>query len=340
MQRLTKVLAAAAVLGLVAASGAEAGQIEDIRARGVFKCGVYESSPGLATLNDKGETVGLAADYCRAVAAGILGANPKVEFVKMTFAQGIPGVKSGEVDMADLAITWTIGRNTELGLDFIGPNLYSGLGFMVHKRTGATKLADLNGATICVVAGSLQESWIADYFRAKNMTFKPLAIETTAQIYPLYEEGRCDVVTSEPPFLAVRRSRLKNPEEHIILPELYVKSHMGPVIRRDDPAFATAAKWAHYALINAEEMGITQANVDEIKASTKDPAVKRFLGLEGDIGKKMGMSNDFGYDIIKTVGNYGEIWDRSFGMKSPMKLPRGVNALERDGGLQWAPSWR
>ncbi len=331
------IAAAAAAVLVPAAAGA--GQIEDIRARGVFKCGVYADSPGLATLNDRGETVGLAADYCRAVAAAILGPTPKVEFVKMSFAQGIPGVKSGEIDMADLAITWTIGRNTELGLDFVGPNLYSGLGFMVHKRTGATKLTDLNGATICVVAGSLQESWISDYFRAKGMTFKPLAIETTAQIYPLYEEGRCDVVTSEPPFLAVRRSRLKNPEEHVILPDLYAKSHMGPIVRRDDAAFVAAAKWAHYALLTAEEFGITQANVDTFKGS-KDPAVRRFMGEEGDIGKNMGLAPDFAVAIVRATGNYGEVWDRSFGAKSAMKLPRGVNALERDGGLQWAPSWR
>ena len=334
-----KILAAAAALVLAVPALAAAGQIEDIRARGVFKCGVYADSPGLATLDSQGNTVGLAADYCRAVAAAILGANPKVEFVKMSFAQGIPGVKSGEVDMADLAITWTIGRNTELGLDFVGPNIYSGLGFMVHKRTGATKLADLNGATICVVAGSLQESWISDYFRARNMTFKPLAIETTAQIYPLYEEGRCDVVTSEPPFLAVRRSRLKNPDEHLILPELYAKSHMGPIIRRDDAAFVATAKWAHYALLTAEELGITKANIETFKGS-KDPAVRRFMGEEGEIGAKMGLANDFGANVVRTVGNYGEVWDASFGMKSPMKLPRGINALERDGGLQWAPSWR
>jgi general L-amino acid transport system substrate-binding protein len=337
---LRSVLVIGALAGGLLSSFAEAGQIDDIRARGMFKCGVYESSPGLATINDKGETIGLAADYCRAVAAAILGASPKVEFVKMTFAQGIPAVKSGEVDMADLAITWTLGRNSELGLDFVGPNIFSGLGFMVHKRTGAAKLTDLNGATICVVAGSLQEAQIADYFRARKMTFKPLAIETTAQIYPLYEEGRCDVVTSEPPFLAVRRSRLKNPDDHIILPDLYVKSHMGPIIRRDDPAFVTAAKWAHYALITAEEMGITQANIEQIKGSTNDPGIKRFLGIDSPIGEKMGLANDFAANIVRTVGNYGEVWDRSFGEKSPMKLPRGINALERDGGLQWAPSWR
>lgn len=332
-------LAAAAALALLTPVAAGAGQIEDIRARGSFKCGVPADSPGLATLNDRGETVGLEADYCRAVAAAILGPNPKVEFVKVTFAQAIPGVKAGEVDMAGFAITWTIGRNTELGLDFVGPNMFSGLGFMVHKRAGATKLADLNGASICVVAGSLQESWISDYFRARSMTFKPVAIESTTQIYPLYEEGRCDVVTSEPPFLAMRRARLKQPDDHIILPELFAKSHMGPIIRRDDVAFATAAKWAHYALITAEELGITQANVESFKGH-KDPAVKRFMGEEGDIGPKMGLAKDFGANIVRAVGNYGELWDRSFGMKSPGKLPRGPNALERDGGLQWAPSWR
>jgi len=313
--------------------------IDAIKARGSFKCGVYESVPGLASLDDKGEWVGFDVDYCRAMAAAILGDGKKVQFVKMTFAQGMPALRSGDIDMAALAITYTTQRDTEMGFDFVGPTLYSGHGFMVHKRANASKLADLNGATICIVAGTITESLIADYFRPRNMTFKPVAIETSSQIMPMYEDGRCDVVTLEPPFLAMRRSRLKNPNDHVILNETFAKSHMGPVIREEDRVYSNAARWVHYALVTAEELGIDSTNVEQMKQS-KNPDVRRFLGVEGNIGSKMGLTDDFTVNIVKQVGNYGEIWERSYGMKSPGKLPRGMNALARDGGLQWAPNWR
>jgi general L-amino acid transport system substrate-binding protein len=330
---------AAALFTGSAIADTKSATIDAIKARGNFKCGVYENVPGLATLNDKGEWVGFDVDYCRAMAAAILGDAKKVQFVKLTFAQGMTALRSGEIDMAALAITYTIQRDTELGFDFVGPTLYSGHGFMVHKRTGATKLADLNGATICIVAGTITESLIADYFRPRNMTFKPVAIETSAQIMPMYEDGRCDVVTLEPPFLAMRRARLKNPADHTILAETFAKSHMGPVIREEDHVFSNVARWVHYALITAEELGIDAANVESMKAS-KNPDVRRFLGLEGNIGSKMGLTDDFTVNIVKAVGNYGDIWENSYGMKSPGKLPRGMNALARDGGLQWAPNWR
>lgn len=332
--------AALAVAAVPAAAQPKSPTIDAIKARGTFKCGVYENVPGLASLNDKGEWVGFDVSYCRAMAAAILGDATKVEFVKLTFAQGMPALRSAEIDMAALAITFTIQRDTELGFEFVGPTLFSGHGFMVHKRSGASKLADLNGATICIVAGTITESLIADYFRPRNMTFKPVAIETSAQIMPMYEQGRCDVVTLEPPFLAMRRSRLKDPGEHIILPELFAKSHMGPVIREGDAVFTNVVRWVHFGLVTAEEMGISADNVDAVMRDTKDPEKRRFLGLEANIGSKMGLTDDFMVKVVKAVGNYGDIWETTYGMKSPGKLPRGVNALARDGGLQWAPNWR
>lgn len=340
---LKKIGITAALLGALFASGAwaqpKSPTIDLIKQRGSFKCGVYENSPGLGSLNDKGEWVGFDVDYCRAMAAAILGDPKKVQFVKLTFAQGMPALRSGEIDMAALGITVTVQRDTELGFDFIGPTMFSGHGFMVHKRTGATKLADLNGATICIVAGTITESLISDYFRPRNMTFKPVAIETSSQMMPMYEDGRCDVVTLEPPFLAMRRARLKNPADHTILNELFAKSHMGPVIREDDRVFSNIARYVHYALVTAEELGIDAGNVEAMKAS-KNVDVRRFLGLEAGIGSKMGLTDDFTVTLIKSVGNYGDIWDRNFGMKSPGRLPRGINALAKDGGLQWAPNWR
>ncbi len=340
---LNRIGSAAALLAALFAGNAwsqvKSATIDTIKQRGSFKCGVYESVPGLASLNDKGEWVGFDVDYCRAMAAAILGDGKKVQFIKLSFAQGMPALRSGEIDMAALAITYTIQRDTELGFDFIGPTLFSGHGFMVHKRTNASKLADLNGASICIVAGTITESLIADYFRPRNMTFKPVAIETSAQIMPMYEDGRCDVVTLEPPFLAMRRSRLKNPTDHVILNEMFAKSHMGPVIREDDHVFSNLARWVHFALITAEELGIDAGNVDAMKAS-KNPEIRRFLGVDGNIGSKMGLSDDFTVNLVKAVGNYGDIWERNYGMKSAGRLPRGVNALARDGGLQWAPNWR
>lgn len=342
MKRLKSILlAAAAVLGFGAAEAVAqvAPQLDTIRGRNMFRCGVYENVPGLSALDAQGNRVGFDVDYCRAMAAAILGDANRVEFRTMTLAQGIPALRSGEVDMVALAITYTIQRDTELSLDFVGPTLYSGHAFMVHRRTGAQRLADLNGATICLVAGGITDSLIADYFRARNMTFRPLAVENTTQMYTLYEEGRCDVVTSEVPFLGMRRSRLRQPDQHLILNEIFAKSHMGPVVRDDDRRFAHVARWVHYALVNAEEMGITRANVSQMLES-RDPAIRRFLGVEGDVGRNMGLSNDFTVAILRAVGNYGEIFERHYGMQSEIKLPRGLNALAENGGLQWSPTWR
>lgn len=332
--------ASVAMLGAVSAQAQpKSPTVDTIKQRGNLKCGVYENSPGMAALNDRGEWVGFDVDYCRALAAAVLGDPKKTQFVKLTFAQSMPALRSGEIDVAAMSITYTAQRDTEMGFDFVGPTMYSGHGFMVHKRVGATKLADLNGATICVTAGTATESLIADYFRPRNMTFKPVAIESSAQLMSMYEDGRCDVVTLEPPFLAMRRARMKAPGEHVILNETFAKSHMGPVVREDDRVFSNVARWVQYALVTAEELGIDAANVDTMKTS-KNPDVRRFLGLEAGIGSKMGLTDDFAVNVVKAVGNYGDVWDRNIGAKSPGKLPRGMNALARDGGMQWAPNWR
>lgn len=313
--------------------------LDAIKQRGSLKCGVYENSPGLAALDDQGEWVGFDVDYCRALAAAILGDGKKTQFVKLTFAQSMPALRSGEIDVAAMSITYTAQRDTELGFDFVGPTLYSGHGFMVRKRANVAKLADLNGATICIIAGTATESLMADYFRPRNLTFKPVAVESPTQMLSMYESGRCDVVTLEPPFLAMQRARLKNPADHLILSETFAKSHMGPIVREDDRVYSNVTRWVQYALVTAEELGIAASNVDAMKAS-KNPEVRRFLGVEGSIGSRMGLTNDFTVNVIKAVGNYGDVWDRNIGMKSPGKLPRGMNALARDGGMQWAPNWR
>jgi len=340
MKTAIKTALAAGVLAVAGASMASAGAIlDEIKERGKLRCGIYQNIPGLATLDDQGRWQGFDVDYCRAVAAAFFGDGDAVEFVTMTFAQGMPAVKSREVDMAGLAITYTIGRDSELGLDFVGPTLYSGQGFMVHKRTGATKIADLDGASICVVAGTVTDSLISDYFTARGMTYTPVAFENSNQRYEYYENGRCDVVTSEIPFLGTRRLRMKDPNEHVIFDEVFSKSHMGPVILESDPKWSNVARWTHYALVQADEFGINQENLDEM-LKTEDPEIQRFLGITETIGEKMGLPNDFTVNIVRAVGNYDDVWERSFGMKSAVQLPRGMNALARDGGLQWAPNWR
>ena len=341
MNRWFAMAAAAITAVALPMSAANAGKIlDEIKARGTFRCGIYENIPALATLDSKGRWQGFDVDYCRAMAAAFFGDGEKVEFVTMTFAQGMPAVKAREVDMAGLAITYTIGRDSEGGFDFVGPTLYSGQGFMVHKRTGATKIEELDGAAICVVAGTITDSLISDYFKARGLTYTPVAFENSNQRYEYYENGRCDVVTSEIPFLGTRRLRMKNPDDHLIMEETFSKSHMGPVILEDDPQFSNLARWVHYALVQAEEYGINRDNLDTVMKETKDPAIQRFLGQTENIGTNLGVSDDFVVHIIRAVGNYNDVWERNFGMKSPVKLPRGMNALPENGGLQWSPSWR
>lgn len=340
MKSTVSAVLAALAIAYAGAMPAAAGEIlDEIKERGKLRCGVYQNVPALATLDDQGNWQGFDVDYCRAAAAALFGNGDAVEYVPMTFAQGIPAVQSREVDMAGLAITYTIGRDTELGLDFIGPTLYSGQGFMVHKRSGATSIAELDGASICVVAGTVTDSLISDFFKARNLTYTPVAFENSNQRYEYYENGRCDVVTSEIPFLGTRRLRMQVPEDHLILEEVFAKSHMGPIILESDPAWSNVARWIHYALVQADEFGISQDNIDEM-LKTQDPELQRFLGITESLGEKMGLPNDFTVAIVRAVGNYNDVWERNFGMKSPVQLPRGMNALARDGGLQWAPNWR
>ncbi|XWN30499.1 MAG: amino acid ABC transporter substrate-binding protein [Devosia sp.] len=340
MKGFVAVLCGASLLAGASVVPAFAGEIlDEIKDRGVLRCGVYQNVPALATLDDEGNWQGFDVDYCKAVAAALFGSGDAVEYVPMNFAQGIPAVKTREVDMAGLAMTYVISRDGELGLDFVGPTLFSGHGFMVHKRAGAEKIADLDGASICVVAGTLTDSLISDYFSARGMSYTPVAFENSNQRYEYYENGRCDVVTSEIPFLGTRRIRMQNPDDHVILDEVFAKSHMGPIILEADPQWSNVARWVHYALIQAEEFGINQDNIDEM-LETEDPEIQRFLGVTETIGEKMGVSNDFVVNIIRAVGNYDDVWERNFGMKSAVELPRGLNALAQDGGMQWAPNWR
>ncbi|APE45608.1 hypothetical protein BOO69_18735 (plasmid) [Sulfitobacter alexandrii] len=335
-----KTIAIAAACTIALGTSARAELLDDIKAKDELVCGTLNYLPGVGYLNDEGKWSGFDVDFCRGAAAAILGDAEKVKFVALTGPQKFPALDSGEIDILSRSVTQTISRETTLGYDFIGPNMLTGQGFMVPADSGVTSLDDLDGATICLLGGTVTERYLAEYFSAKGMSFTPVASEGSDQMYPMYFDGRCDAVTQEPPYMAIRRMNSGNPDAHVILDQIVAKSYEAPVIREGDPKFREVLQWMHYGMITAEEMGITMDNIDEVMETTNDPEVRRFLGLEGDIGASMGVSNDWMVNVIKAVGNYGEFFDRNLGKNSPLGVERGMNALYRDGGAMIAPGWQ
>lgn len=335
-----RLLAASAVLAISAATASQADLLDDIKERGELSCGTLNYLPGVGFLDDKGEWSGYDVDFCKAAAAAILGDAGKLKLVALTGPQKFPALDSGEIDILSRSVTHTISRETTLGYDFIGPNHLTGQGFMVPKDSGVTSVDDLDGATICVLGGSVQERYLADYFAFKGMSFTPVAADGSDQMYPMYFDGRCDAVTQEPPYMAIRRLRSGEAEDHVILDDIISKSYEAPVIREGSPRLREVLQWMHYGMITAEELGITQANVEEMVATATDPNVKRFLGTEGAVGEGLGVSNDWMVNVIKAVGNFGEFYDRNLGKDSALGVERGLNALHRDGGALIAPSWQ
>ena len=332
-------LAGGMTLSLTLPLAVHADTLETIKSADAIKCGVSDNLPGFSFLNDKGAWTGFDADYCRAFSAAVFGAGDKVKFTPVAFNQSFTALQSGEVDVLSRSVTYTISRDTQLKVNFTPPNFYTGQSFMAHKELGAKSVKDLDGAAICVLAGSVTERYIADYFRANNMKFTPIAIEQTSQVQSVYESGRCDAMSHETPSLAIARSRFKNPDAHVILPEVIAKSYEAPLVREGDDRWNDIIRWTHFALVTAEELGITQKNVEE-KLKSGDPVVRTFLGVDGDIGEKMGLAKDWTVNVIKAVGNYGEIYNKHLGSDSALKIERGMNDLYERGGLLYAPSWR
>ena len=281
-----------------------------------------------------------ARGVCRAVAAAIFGDSEKVKYVPLSGQQRFTALQSGDVDVLSNNSTWTLTRDTALGLDFTGVTYYDGQGFMVPKKLGVKSAKEMNGATICVPSGSTTELNIADYFRANKMTFKPVIIEDADQIRAAFFAGRCDVYTGDRARLyATRAANTTNPDDYVILPEVISKEPLGPLVRHGDNQFADIVRWAQYAMIEAEEYGITSQNVDEMLKS-ENPSIKRILGVTPGMGKALGVDEKWVYAIVKQVGNYGEAFDRNLGMGSPLKIDRGMNKLWTEGGLQYAPPIR
>ena len=327
-----------AMLG-VSAAAASAATLDDVKAKGFVQCGVNTGLLGFASTNDAGEWSGFDVDYCRAVAVAIFNDPTKVKFTPLSAKERFTALQSGEIDVLSRNTTWTMSRDTSLGLKFAGVTYYDGQGFMVKKSLGVNSALNLNGASVCTQTGTTTELNLADYFKANNMTYQVVAFEQEQEVLKAYEDGRCDVYTTDQSGIYAQRLKLAAPDDHVVLPEIISKEPLGPLVRQGDDAWFNVVKWTYYALINAEELGITSKNADEMKNSA-NPEVGRFMGKEGDFGVGIGLTNEWAYQIVKHVGNYGEIFERNLGEGSQLKIARGKNALWSKGGLQYAPPIR
>ncbi|MGA0898499.1 MAG: amino acid ABC transporter substrate-binding protein [Burkholderiaceae bacterium] len=337
-----KLLTVALAAGLVAAAPAMASKtMESIKKKGEVSCGVNTALGGFGIAGSDGKWTGFDVDYCRAIAAAALGDANKVRYVPLSAAQRFTALQSGEIDVLARNTTWTMSRDTQLGTTFGAVNFFDGQGFLVPKSLKVKSAKQLKGATICVQSGTTTEKNLADYFRMNKMTYKPVVAEDLKVVIANYNEGRCKVFTSDASQLAaIRANDTKTPDDHIILPEIISKEPLGPVTRQGDEAWSKLVTWVHFAMITAEELGVTSANVDQMRSDT-NPEIQRLLGQgNNDFGKSIGTDAQWAYRVVKQVGNYGEVFERHVGKKTPLKLDRGQNALWNKGGLQYAPPIR
>jgi len=324
-----------AAMGVAATTAAGATTLEDVKAKGFIQCGVSQGLPGFSNPDAQGNWTGIDVDYCRAMAAAVFGDATAVKYTPLSAKERFTALQSGEVDVLSRNTTWTMSRDTQLGLNFAGVNYYDGQGFMVRKDLGVTSALELSGASVCTNTGTTTELNVADYFRAHNMPYEIVAFEKADEVVAAYDAGRCDVYTTDASGLYAQRLKLTNPGDHMVLPEIISKEPLGPVVRQGDDEWFNIARWTLNAMLNAEEMDVTSENVDE-KKSSEDPNVKRLLGVEGAFGEAIGLSNDWAYNIIKQVGNYEESFNANVGPDTPLGISRGVNALWNDGGFMYA----
>lgn len=332
-------IAAMAIAGYSATASAGA-TLDAVKKRGTVICGANGNRAGFSALDSKGQWIGMDVDTCKAIAAAVLGDSSKVQFVKTTTQTRFTALQTGEVDVLTRNVTWTLSRDTKLGIDFVAPTFYDGQGFMVNKKTGAKSVKDLGGATVCVLPGSTSEKVAADVFGANGLKYTPVVIESKKELNTAFFGGRCDVhVQSTSGLSSARATVAANPDDYVILPGIYGKDPMGPVVRQGDAQWKDIVAWSVYAMMQAEESGITSKNVDAM-LKTKDAVSARLLGAKGKLGQNMGLDKDWAYRIIKQVGNYGEVYDRNVGKDSPLKLARGINNLWTKGGLLYAPPFK
>ncbi|WP_426217787.1 amino acid ABC transporter substrate-binding protein [Pseudomonas sp. DWRC2-2] len=337
MKNLVRAMSVAMLCAGFYAGAAHAGPtLDSVKKNGEVRCGVSTGVSGFSFPDKTGKWTGIDADTCRAIAAAVLGDAEKVKWVPLSSQQRFPALQSGEVDVLIQTATWTLTRESELGFLFAPATYYDGQGFMVPKSLGVTSAKNLDGATICVQPGSTSEVNVANYFRTHNITFKPLVIEKMDEIENAYFSGRCDVYTGDTSSLAASMvAKAKNPDDHIILPELISKEPLAPAVRQGDDQWYNIVKWTVFALVDAEERGISSVNVKE-KLESKDPDIQQFLGVKPGIGTSLGLSDQWAFNAVKSVGNYGEIFERNLGQDSAFKMRRGVNDLWSRGGMMYA----
>ncbi|MFO1351989.1 MAG: amino acid ABC transporter substrate-binding protein [Gammaproteobacteria bacterium] len=337
---MIKLYACAISAALLVASAAHAGPTLDaVKKKGFLQCGVSQGLAGFSNFDDKGNWTGIDVDVCRAVSAAIFGDPNKVKYTALSAKERFTALQSGEIDVLSRNSTWTITRDTSLGLNFTGVTYYDGQGFMVRKDLKLTSAKDLDGATVCTQTGTTTELNLADYFRSTNHKYQVVAFEKNDEVIAAYDAGRCDAYTTDQSGLYAERIKLKDPSAHIVLPEIISKEPLGPVVRQGDDEWFDIVKWSLFCMITAEELGITSTNVDGM-AGSDNPEIKRVLGTEGDAGKGLGVGNEWCKNIVKGVGNYSESFERNIGQGSPLKIARGLNALWNKGGLQYAPPIR
>ncbi|HXW42379.1 MAG TPA: amino acid ABC transporter substrate-binding protein [Xanthobacteraceae bacterium] len=338
MKRLATAMAYATVLAF-GTQAAWAQTLNAIKDRGQLICGANGTLAGFGLPDPQGNWTGFDVDFCRAIAAAIFNDPTKVKFVPLTAKDRFTALQSGEVDVLSRNTTWTLSRDTSLGLDFAAITYYDGQGFMVRKSLKVSSALELNDAAVCVQQGTTTELNLADYFRANHMGLKTVTFATGDEAVKAYESGRCDSYTTDSSALYGERLKLGEPAEHIVLPEIISKEPLSPAVRHGDNQWTDIVRWTHFAMVNAEELGVTKTNVDE-KMKSDDPETRRMLGVEGQYGEALGLTNDWVYRIVKLVGNYGEVFERNVGQGSPLKIVRGLNALWTKGGLQYGPPFR
>ena len=334
---------AIAVAGALVAAGAAPGQaatLDDVKDAGTLKCGINTGLPGFAYTDDAGNWTGFDVAYCRALAAGVLGDANAISFVNLTGKTRFPALASGEIDVLSRNTTWTYSRDVDLGFTFIGVSYYDGQGFIGRTALGASSATELDGASVCIQTGTTTELNLADFFRINNISYEPVPIETNAEARAAYEAERCDVYTTDASGLAATRTTFENADAHMVFPEIISKEPLGPLVRQGDDQWADITRWTLNALITAEELGVTQANVAEMAAGSGHPEINRMLGSEGSLGEMLGLDADWAARAIAAEGNYAEIFDRYIGADSPLALGRGLNALYTDGGILYSPPFR
>jgi len=328
-----------AAAGLTAVNPANAAVLDQVKSKGFVQCGVSQGLPGFSSPDDKGNWTGLDVDVCRAIAAAIFDDATKVRYTPLTAKDRFTALQSGEIDVLSRNTTWTLSRDTSLGLNFAGVSYYDGQGFLIRKDKKISSALELSGASVCTQTGTTTELNVADFFRARNMKYEVVAFTTADETIKAYEAGRCDVFTSDVSQLYAMRLKLANTADHVVLPEIISQEPLAPVVRHGDDQCFDLVKWVLFAMLNAEELNVTQKNLDE-QLKSPNPEIKRLLGAEGNFGEQLGLTRDWVVRIVKKVGNYGESFDRNVGAGSKLGIERGLNRLWNKGGIQYAPPVR